>query len=233
MTTFTYNCAQLSTRQKKPKKVADKKDQHDKDCMHTFDCDGWLTIWACPDTDDLFVRLKHKDNHVPYFCIDVPADVQQFVKDNPRLRGPEVRTTMTLKKHCDSQYCQLWNEILKTYPTPNFSRRAVHTLYMKSHQSEWKRDDDEIKSAKKLLEEFSQKDKGSPYHIEPIPMPDNADDGYTAIAFSMPNLIRKWGGKIVEIALDSTCMYPFLPVSSVNTVFQSKQTSQTSRCTHC
>ncbi len=90
VTTFIYNCAQLSTRQKKPKKVADKKDQHNKDCMHTFNCDGWLTIWACPNTDNLFVQLKHKDNHVHYFCIDVPANVQQFVKDNPCLRGPEV-----------------------------------------------------------------------------------------------------------------------------------------------
>ncbi len=62
--------------------------------MHTFDCNGWLTIWACPDTDDLFVHLKHKNDYVPYFCIDVPANVQQFVTNNPGLRGPEVRTRL-------------------------------------------------------------------------------------------------------------------------------------------
>ncbi len=103
---------------------------------------------------------------------------------------------------------------------------------MKSHHSEWKRDNDEIQSAKKLLEEFSQKDKGLPYHIKSIPMPDNADNGYMAIAFSMPNLICKWGGKIVEIVLDSMCMYPFPTSKLVNTIFQSKQTSQTLRCMH-
>ncbi len=76
---------------------------------------------------------------------------------------------------------------------------------MKNHQSEWKRDDNKLKSSKKLIDEFSQKPAGTAYHIESIPMPENADDEYTAIAFSMPNLIRKWGGKIVEVVLDSTC----------------------------
>ena len=31
------------------------------------------------------VKLKHEDDHVPYWCIDVPADVKTFVVQSPNL----------------------------------------------------------------------------------------------------------------------------------------------------
>ncbi len=68
-----YHCAQLVSRQKKPNKVANKEKQCD---MHGFDCNGWLTVWACSDTDDLFVRLKHIDKHST-----IGKDAGQMVAD--------------------------------------------------------------------------------------------------------------------------------------------------------
>lgn len=38
---------------------------------------------------------------------------------------------------------------------------------------------------------------------EPIPLPDI--EGYKAIAFSLPDIIRQWGSHIREISLDSAC----------------------------
>ncbi len=37
-------------------------------------------------------------------------------------------------------------------------------------------------------------------------MPE-ADNGFTALAFSLPNILCKWGGTICEVALDSACTY--------------------------
>ncbi len=99
------------------------------------------------------------------------------------------------------------------HPEPDFTQKSVYSIWLKQHQQEWKRDEDELASAKILLEEFRNQPSGSAYNIEPIPMPE-ADDGYTALAFSLPNPIRKWGGKIREVALDSACMLYLIYSSS-------------------
>jgi hypothetical protein len=77
----------------------------------------------------------------------------------------------------------------------------------------WKRDPDEVKSAKILLEEaFTKSDSETrsstdknlnTYSVEPIPVHD--EPGFTAIAFSLPEVLRKWGGKVRELSLDSAC----------------------------
>lgn len=90
------------------------------------------------------------------------------------------------------------------HPEPDFTQKSVYNFWLKQYQEEWKRDEDEVKSAKILLEEFCNTPAPSPYLVEPIPRPE-VDDGFTALAFSLPNPIRKWGGKIREVALDSAC----------------------------
>lgn len=70
---------------------------------------------------------------------------------------------------------------------------------------EWKRDPDQVKSAKILLDEAftnSSTDKNT-YSVEPIPVHD--EPGFIAIAFCLPEVLRKWGGKIRELSLDSAC----------------------------
>ncbi|KAF9024172.1 hypothetical protein BDZ89DRAFT_1188004 [Hymenopellis radicata] len=153
--------------------------------MDSFDCDGWLYIWASEDSDCVFVRIRHKVQHVHYCCIDVPDDVRKYVIDNPQLRVP-----------------QLWGEILKTHPSPDFTQKSIYNLWAQQSEHQWKRDADEVKSARILLEEFQNKPVNSAYSIESIPMPE-AQDGFTALAFSLPNTLRKWGGTIREVALDS------------------------------
>ncbi|KAF8177715.1 hypothetical protein K438DRAFT_2180966, partial [Mycena galopus ATCC 62051] len=95
---------------------------------------------------------------------------------------------------------QLWKEILKTHPHPEFSQKAVYNLWLKHQQSQWRRHENELESAKILLMEFSRDPK---YQLEPISLPDDGG-GCVAIAFALPSLIRKWAGTIREVALDST-----------------------------
>lgn len=70
--------------------------------------------------------------------------------------------------------------------------------------TKWKRDEDEVKSARILLEE-AQASKGL-YQVQEIPLPDIP--GYTVLAFALPNVIRQWGGRVRELALDSACECP-------------------------
>ncbi|KAF8868049.1 hypothetical protein CPB85DRAFT_1164946, partial [Mucidula mucida] len=76
-----YNCAQMSRRQHKSAKTHGPGIKHrGKGQMDSFDCDGWLTIWACPDTPSVFLRIRHQVQHTPYCCIDVPDDVKEYIR---------------------------------------------------------------------------------------------------------------------------------------------------------
>ncbi|KAJ7756443.1 hypothetical protein DFH07DRAFT_742593 [Mycena maculata] len=180
---YEYHCAQISTRQHKSKKIVDTEKQRDKGQMRTFNCQGWLTVWASPDNSEYFIRLRHQECHEKYVCIDLPDDVKKLIGKNSKMRS-----------------FQLWKEILKTYPRPAFSQKAVYNLWSKHQQTQWRRHDNELESAKILLKEFSRDPR---YEIEPISLPADGG-GCTAIAFALPSLIREWAGTIREVALDST-----------------------------
>ena len=69
----------------------------DKDAMDTFDCLGWLLITITEGSDVVNVKFQHKDDHVPYWNIDVPKDVQDLVHNNPSMTPTQVRNTQALK----------------------------------------------------------------------------------------------------------------------------------------
>lgn len=58
--------------------------------MDTFECDGWLHITVTEGSDIAVVKLKHQDDHVPYWTIDVPVDIQNIVHDNPSMKPAQV-----------------------------------------------------------------------------------------------------------------------------------------------
>ncbi|KAJ7015883.1 hypothetical protein C8F04DRAFT_1204854 [Mycena alexandri] len=122
-TRFMYHCAQSISRQHKSKK-----NQREGRETSGQNCDGNISLQ----------RIKHEENHIPYYSIDVPPDVVDFVHKNHKL-------TTT----------QLWDEILKVHPNPPFSRKVIHSMWADINAKEWKRDPDELKSAKIILEEFS------------------------------------------------------------------------------
>ncbi|KAJ7217987.1 hypothetical protein GGX14DRAFT_561334 [Mycena pura] len=172
---YMYHCAQIESRQHKSKKV-DNEDKHrDKRQMATFPC-------------------AHEDDHVPYYSRDVPVKVKEFVTQNPRLRAAEIwNWVLDLPEYQDRM------KIL-------FSRRAVYYLWNKKSREKWYRDDNELKSAKIIIEEASAEarphENGPPlFRVEPVPLPDI--NGFSAIAFVLPEPLRKWGGRVRELALDS------------------------------
>ncbi len=76
ITRYSFNCAQMAKRQSKVQKTAGPGIKHcGKGRMDAFDCDGWLYIWASPGSNTVFVRIRHKEQHVHYCCIDVSDNV--------------------------------------------------------------------------------------------------------------------------------------------------------------
>ncbi|KAF7371939.1 Sister chromatid cohesion protein [Mycena venus] len=102
---------------------------------------------------------------------------------------------------------QLWDGILKIIPNPPFTRKVISSMLSQINATEWKRDPDELKSAKILLDEFSHPEpdpttgKTPLYSIESIPLLE--EPGFNAIAFCLPKILREVGGRVREISLDS------------------------------
>jgi hypothetical protein len=79
-----YHCAQNESRQNAPKKSTREgvKDR-DKSAMDVFHCHGWLHVTVNDWESVAFVKISHRDDHVPYWSIDVPQDVVKFVRQIP------------------------------------------------------------------------------------------------------------------------------------------------------
>ena len=87
-----YHCAQNSSRQHKQKKSATETVKNrDKEQMDTFLCHGWLSITIMDGGDDAFVKFRHENDHVFYWNIDVPLEVQDYVRKNIDLGPTQVR----------------------------------------------------------------------------------------------------------------------------------------------
>lgn len=99
--------------------------------------------------------------------------------------------------------CQLWTEILQKHPKPTFTRKSIYQLWSRLSSRSWKRDEDEIQSARILLKEFQKPSADHLYTVEPMPVEQG--EGITVIAFALPENLRQWGGRLRELQLDSTC----------------------------
>jgi hypothetical protein len=90
-TRFMYHCAQTVSRQHKPKKAQrDGAKSRDKIAMDAFACKGWLHITVM-DSDHLaYIQIKHLDDHIPYYSIDVPPKIIEFVHENHNLTSVKV-----------------------------------------------------------------------------------------------------------------------------------------------
>ncbi|KAF8956350.1 hypothetical protein BDZ97DRAFT_1671707 [Flammula alnicola] len=182
---FYYHCAQAEKHQNKSKKgVREGAKPRDKGSMGTFPCKGWLKITVYEGSPSVEIKLNHAEEHIPYWCINVPPNIREFVEKNRQLTST-----------------QLWQEVLKIDPKPAYSQKAIYQLWSDHTSKQWKRDPDEVKSAKILIDEAS-KNGNSLYNVEPIPL--HNEEGFTAIAFALPEILHQWGGRIREQALDST-----------------------------
>ena len=96
---------------------------------------------------------------------------------------------------------------------PNYSRKAIYRLWHDQSCKDWKRDEDEVKSAKILIDEAARSPQSEPFYtVENIPL--HNEDGFTAISFALPDVLRWYAGKIRELSLDSACKTYLLFIQS-------------------
>ncbi|PPQ86124.1 hypothetical protein CVT25_002759 [Psilocybe cyanescens] len=137
--THTFTALNSRRQQKPQKKGSIDAKHHDKDCMDTFKCEGWIHITLTDGDDTAFIKFKHRDDHVPYWNIDVPDEIQSFVHANLSLSPT-----------------QLWDAILQKIPTPSFSCKSIYHIWHKNSSHQWKKDFDEVKSSRILIEKAAK-----------------------------------------------------------------------------
>ncbi|KIK58569.1 hypothetical protein GYMLUDRAFT_74854 [Collybiopsis luxurians FD-317 M1] len=160
--------------------------------MYSHPCKGWLGTTIDSDSTIALVSLKHMDDHEPYFNIEIPQHIKEFVQNHASL----------------SSMGQLWDKILKLDSSPSFSCHSIYQIYHNLHKQKWQCDADEFKSTKILVEEASKEhptgtEKGFIWRVDEIRLSDESE--YSAIAFCMVEVLQKFGVHIRELSLDSAC----------------------------
>jgi len=100
---------------------------------------------------------------------------------------------------------KLWDEVLKTHLKPTFTKKAIFQIWSKIDSKSWGRGENELESAKILLEKAHKPGKHELYTVEPIPL--HEEDGLAVIAFALPDILWKFGGRVHELSLNSTCEF--------------------------
>lgn len=79
----------------------------------------------------------------------------------------------------------------------------MQALWSEGQRAQYQLDSNELKSAEALLEKGKTSGGLGMHTAMPILLP--AVEGCVALAWSLPDILTKWGGRIREIAMDSTC----------------------------
>ena len=95
-------------------------------------------------------------------------------------------------------------KIQSLYPT--VTANQVHAAWTKMSETLWKRDMDQLTSAKKLLTEFS-------HDVDVLDVA--VEDGVEQLCWAMKRILTDLRGKVVELGLDATCPYS-LPVKNIS-----------------
>lgn len=176
-------------------KEAGKGGKRDKPSMDRFDCHGVLSLKVTEFRDSMWVELSltHAIEHKQYFLITIPDDVLHYIKGNHRL---------SMKDVCS---ISISISIEQQWRNPPFTRRAVAFHWNKLRKSAWQLDADPVASANLLLDHAKETDGLSPgsYPIERIVI--EPEPGWEIISFVIPGILEKYGSKMREFLLDSTC----------------------------
>lgn len=105
-------------------------------------------------------------------------------------------------------------------------------MWSKITSETWKRDEDEVKSAKILIEEARMSGKHGMYTVEPIDL--ELEPGITAVAFALPDVLKQFGGRVRELSLDSACEFEISITINLSNLFlcQGTQTARVLRSMH-
>jgi len=167
--------------------------------MDRYPCNGHLDILIIPLPVDhqmweapchtIRITLQHAIQHKTYEDISMPEAALGLIRDY--VFSPPSLITAELQKY--------W---------PSISSKQVHDAWSHLTADLWKLDENQITSARKLLEKLG--DQVDTWDLD-VP------EGVVAIGWGMRGIAGKLKDRIVEIALDATCECIVLDVSSLLT----------------
>jgi hypothetical protein len=141
-----------------------------------------MSITYRPDEDDtcnITVKLQHHIKHVLYIDVRMPPEALQMIQDQAEWSTP---AAMSVKIQL------IYSQV---------TTKQIHAAWRELSQQYWRRDDEQLLSAKKLLAEY-----GDDTDIfEPVGVPD----GVEILAWGMKRIAEPLRGKVVEIGIDATC----------------------------
>ncbi|TFK46463.1 hypothetical protein OE88DRAFT_1638147 [Heliocybe sulcata] len=145
-------------------------------------CKGWLHITIQNTIPALVrIRLNHDIPHPHYTDISIPEHVQNLIYECRR-QTPG----------------QIWDRILAENEgrTVEYTERQVYALWQHINEEVWWLDDDQVKSARMVLEAAQGKE------VELIDV--TMEKGIDVIAFALKDSVDEFGGEMAELAMDST-----------------------------
>lgn len=154
--------------------------------MKRFKCDSSLVITSKNllgkknDIRLVSVKLKHMARHLPYEKVDFPEEAARLIRDNLEFATPS----------------RLVNQIQTLYPDTTADQ--VYTAWRRMSETLWKRDEQQIASAKVLLAEYP--DEVDVFDVD-------SPEGVEQLCWGMKKIGDRLRGHIVEVGLDATCEY--------------------------
>lgn len=153
--------------------------------MHRYDCKSSLVV-MCRKADNtpngtdrvITVNLRHHDDHVPYFDVEMPSGASDIIREHLEWSTP----------------ASLVPQIQAAYP--NVTAKQVHAAWTEMSETLWKRDQYQLPSAEILLNEYSD-------DVDVFNIP--VADGVEQLCWGMKKVASRLKGKVVEIGIDATC----------------------------
>jgi hypothetical protein len=177
-----WYCSQDSEHRRASKKVKDEtKKNRDRLPMQTFDCRSNLRLRVIHQDNNMcriHVQLTHHATHRGYYDITLPSEARNFIAQNKWSTPADIARRIRANKD--------WDHI-KTY--------QVKHVWKQLCQDCWRLCEDQVESAKQLLEKHG--DRVELFDMESVP-------DVTALAFGVTGVGSKLKS-VVEVAMDATC----------------------------
>lgn len=186
--TTRYFCCQDQNRKKQSKKKVDGSVKNrDNEGMDRFNCESSLTIsvtmQGCNEgRQNVIVRMIHTLQHIPYFDVQLPQEAQDIVRENLWI----IPNTLAIK-------------IQGMFP--HVTSQQVYRAWATYSESLWKRAENQLDSARKLLVELEN-------DVDILDV--MTVDGVVALAWGLRTILNRISEHIVEIAIDATCEFEYV-----------------------
>jgi len=120
--------------------------------------------------------------HTPYYDVSMPPEALELIRENLDWSTPVSMVNKVQKHH------------------PNVTPKQIHAAWTKMSKILWRRDTNQLKSAKLLLGDFS--DEVDKFEIK-------AAEGVEQLCWGMGRVVKLLTerSKIVEVGIGATCTY--------------------------